>query len=188
MNLRQVVSINGMPGLYELLATKSDGAIVRNVEDKSTKFVGARQHSVSALDGIEVYTTGENMLLIDVFMEMKKNSNEKENIEVNKLDNKQVQEEFGRLFPQYDHDRVYVSDMKKMLKWFLILNRADLLNTQEEAVETHETTEAAPEPQEMKSKKESKAPDTEAEATTEEKPKKTRKPKEEKKDNLENES
>jgi Domain of unknown function (DUF5606) len=73
MKFRELVSINGMSGLFQLMATKSDGAIVKSIDDGGTKFVAARQHTVTALDGIEVFTQEDNMRLIDVFMIIKSN-------------------------------------------------------------------------------------------------------------------
>jgi hypothetical protein len=139
MNLRQIVAISGLPGLFQLLTTKSDGAIVRSIEEGTTRFVGARQHNVSALEGIEVYTNNENMRIGEVFLTMKENSAKVPALDMSKSDNKAITEHFGQLFPDYDKERVYASDMKKMVKWFYILNGKDLLNAEEE------TTEEAPE-------------------------------------------
>jgi hypothetical protein len=52
MEYREIVAITGLTGLYQLLTTKSDGAIVRNIADKSTKFISARQHNVTPLESI----------------------------------------------------------------------------------------------------------------------------------------
>lgn len=187
MNFRQLVAISGLPGLYQLMATKSDGAIVKSIEDNTTRFVGARQHSVSSLDGIEVYTETDNVRLLEVFMTMKENVGSAGEFDFTTADNVAIKEQFGKLFPAYDKDRVYVSDMKKMMKWFYILHKKDLLKTEEElaaaapAADAAATeTEAPAKPAKKAAKKESAAP---AEATevkaaketsTEEKPKKPR--------------
>jgi hypothetical protein len=140
MKFREIVSINGMSGLYQLLTTKSDGAIVKNIEEGSTKFVAARKHTVTALDGIEVFTTNENMRLFDVFLEMKNNEAAAGELVLAKADNKAMTAYFGKLFPEFDKDRVYVSDMKKMVKWFRILNAKDIL-IKEETTEEEQTIE-----------------------------------------------
>ncbi|MCX8471793.1 MAG: DUF5606 domain-containing protein, partial [Chitinophagaceae bacterium] len=127
MKFQELVSISGMPGLYQLVATKSDGAIVRSIDDNTTKFVAARSHSVTALDGIEVFTTGENIRLFDVFMTMKANTASAGEFDLAKADNKAIKAHYGKLFPEFDADRVYVSDMKKMIKWCGILDAKGLL-------------------------------------------------------------
>ncbi len=127
MDYREIVSVTGIGGLFQLIATKSDGAIVRNLGDKATKFIPARLHNVTPLESIEVYTTGENVRLHEVFEKMKEN----ESIALpdsKKADNDTVKKYFKQIFPEFDDERVYVSDMKKMVKWFEILKKNDLLS------------------------------------------------------------
>src|ERR1700685_2899395 len=70
MEYREIVAVTGLGGLYQLLTTKSDGAVVRNIADKTTKFISARQHNVTPLESIEVYTVGDNVRLQEVFTKM----------------------------------------------------------------------------------------------------------------------
>lgn len=74
MEYSRIVAVTGMPGLYEILSSKSDGAIVRSLDDETTKFVSSRVHNLSHLESIEIYTTGENVSLGDVFTAMKSSS------------------------------------------------------------------------------------------------------------------
>ena len=149
MEYREIVAVTGLGGLFQLLATKSDGAIVRNLADKTTRFISARLHNVTPLESIEVYTTGENVRLHEVFQKMKDNEATTPLADAKKADNNTIKAYFKGIFPEFDEERVYVSDMKKMLKWYDLLKENDLLNfdylkQQEEAGE--ETTEAAAEP------------------------------------------
>lgn len=129
MKFSDLVSISGLSGLYQLMGTKSDGAIVKNFDDDKTLFVSARKHEVTPLDSIEVYTQTDNVPLREVFSTFKKNEGEVEKVAVHKDGNKVIQETFGKLFPDYDKSRVYASDMKKMLKWYGILAKLELLDT-----------------------------------------------------------
>lgn len=138
MQYRELVAISGMGGLFQLLSTKSDGAIVRNLDDNTTKFVAARSHHVTPLESIEVYTNTDNVRLWDVFQAMKVNEDKAETMDVRTMDNKVVKSTFAVLFPEHDAERVYVSDMKKMIRWYGILKRLDLLNE----VEAEESEEA----------------------------------------------
>ena len=72
MEYSKLVAVTGLPGLYELLNSKTDGAIVRSLDDRSTKFVSSRVNNFSHLESIEVYTTGDNVNLVDVFNAMTK--------------------------------------------------------------------------------------------------------------------
>jgi len=182
MKFQELVSISGMPGLYQLVATKSDGAIVRSIDDNTTKFVAARSHSVTALDGIEVFTTGENIRLFDVFMTMKANTASAGEFDLAKADNKAIKAHYGKLFPEFDADRVYVSDMKKMIKWCGILDAKGLLVASvAEAEGTAEVVEEAP-TEAAKPAKKAKAPKAEkteaAEGEAPAKPKRATKKKE----------
>ena len=73
-----------------------------------------------------------------MFTHFKKNEGEVEKVAVHKEGNKVIQETFGKLFPDYDKSRVYASDMKKMLKWYGILKKLNLLDTLEESSEDGE--------------------------------------------------
>lgn len=129
MDYKEIVSVTGIGGLYQLLTSKSDGAIVRNISDKSTKFISARLHNVTPLESIEVYTTGDNVRLHEVFQKMKDaEAATPPPSESKKADNDSVKAYFNQVFPDFDQDRVYVSDMKKMLKWYHMLKENDLLN------------------------------------------------------------
>ena len=74
MEYNKIVSVTGLPGLFELLNTKSDGAIVRSLDDKTTRFASSRIHNFSHLETIEIYTVGDNVNLTEVFQAMEKNS------------------------------------------------------------------------------------------------------------------
>jgi len=138
MRFNELVAISGLGGLYQLLSTKSDGAIVRNLDDNSTKFVAARSHNVTPLDSIEVYTEADNVRLWEVFLSMRENRDALEGFDLGKADNKAIHEMFGKLFPAYDRERVYVSDMKKMIRWYSILERLGLLQEVNEEESTEE--------------------------------------------------
>ncbi len=134
MEYSKLISITGLPGLFEMVGSKTDGAIVRSLEDKTTKFVSSRVHNFSHLESIEVYTVRDNVNLIEVFQAMDKS---KEKIPAEN-DAKAVKAYFEKVYADMDFDRVYASDMKKMVKWFNILkaNEVELKLSEEETEET----------------------------------------------------
>lgn len=142
MEYREIVAVTGLPGLYQLVSTKSDGAIVRSVEDKTTKFISARKHNVTPLESIEVYTTGDNVRLSVVFQKMTEGEATVAPTSVNLNDATAIKAYFKQVFPEFDEDRVYTSDMKKMLKWYEILKANDLLRFEEPVVEEAPAAEA----------------------------------------------
>ncbi|MFN8250350.1 MAG: DUF5606 domain-containing protein [Ferruginibacter sp.] len=138
MEYNKLVSVTGLGGLFELLSSKSDGAVVRSLEDNSTKFVSSRIHNFSHLESIEVYTTKDNVNLVDVFQAMKGSKEKRPDAG----DAKAVKKYFEKVFPDMDFERVYSSDMKKMVKWYEVLEKHNIeiklseLPVQEEAEAT----------------------------------------------------
>ena len=70
MEYSNLVSISGLSGLFEMVASKTDGAIVKSLEDQTTKFVSSRVHNFSHLESIEVYTVRDNINLVELFQNM----------------------------------------------------------------------------------------------------------------------
>lgn len=131
MEYNKLISVTGMGGLFELVSSKNDGAILRSLDDKTTKFVSSRVHHFSHLESIEVYTIRENVNLVDIFKAMEASS---EALPSDK-DAKAVKAYFEKVYPDMDFERVYDSDRKKMVKWFGVLkaNNVALKLSEEEA-------------------------------------------------------
>ena len=140
MEYHKLVSVTGLGGLFELLSSKADGGVVRSLEDKSTRFVSSRKHNFSHLESIEVYTTKDNASLADLFLAMK---DSKEKIPESTSDGKQLKTYFEKVFPEMDFERVYASDMKKMVKWFDIIKKNKIEIKQRSEQEIEESDEAA---------------------------------------------
>jgi hypothetical protein len=155
MEYSKLVAISGLPGLFELINSKTDGAIVRSLDDKTTRFVSSRVHNFSHLESIEVYTTGENVNLAELFKAMDNAGGEIPD----EKDAAAIKKYFEKVYPDTDFERVYASDMKKMVKWFSILKKNNVeikLSEPEETAEEQEpvtSEEAAPEPAPKKTRK-----------------------------------
>lgn len=122
MEYNKLISVTGFSGLFELVSSKSDGAIVRSLDDNSTKFVSNRIHQFSHLESIEVYTTDENVNLSEVFKSMDAAGGELPS----EKDNKAIRQYFEKAFPSMDFERVYASDMKKMVRWFGVIKKHNI--------------------------------------------------------------
>jgi hypothetical protein len=136
MEYSKIISVTGLSGLYELVASKADGAVVRSLDDKTTKFVSSRVHNFSHLESIEVYTVKDNTVLAEVFKEIR---NSKEPIPDAKADGKALRSYFEKVYPDLDFDRVYASDMKKIISWYGILtnNNIDIKQSVQEEEDTN---------------------------------------------------
>ena len=153
MEYTKLVAVSGLPGLFELINSKTDGAIVRSLEDKSTRFVSSRIHNFSHLESIEIYTTGDNINLVELFHAMEKDGGKLPD----EKDGDAVKKYFQKVYPEMDFERVYASDMKKMVKWFDVLKKNNveikLPEQPEEEVSEEETPQAAPVAEEAPKKK-----------------------------------
>jgi len=171
MTLAEIVAITGLPGLYKVSGKRNDGLVVTSLVDDKTTFVSGRKHLFTTLDNVTMYTTGDGITLKAVLTEMKKQ--EAGNPPAAK-DDAAIKAYIEKIIPDYDKEKVYVSDMKKLLKWYEILNAKNLVEEliKEEAETVAATTEEAT--AEEKPAKKSAAKDAVA------KPKKEAKPKVEK--------
>lgn len=153
MEYSKLVSVTGLPGLYELISSKGDGAVIRSLEDGSTKFAATRSHNFSHLESIEVYTQRENVNLVEIFYAIEKAGGSLPDSK----DNTSLKKYFEKVYPEMDFERVYVSDMKKMIKWYEQLKKLKieikLTEIPEELVEEVEEEVKAPEPPKEEKKK-----------------------------------
>lgn len=190
MEYAKLIAVTGMPGLYELISSKSDGAIVRSLDDQSTKFASTRQHQFSHLESIEIYTVRDNVNLTDVLKAMEAAGE----ILPDEKNANAVKVYFEKVYPDMDFERVYSSDMKKMLKWYSVIKAKgiEIKLTEQTVDEEEELVEEVVEVEEKKPVKKSakpsqpKAEKNDAskveEKTTGEAPKKKAAPKKKKED------
>ena len=147
MDYNKIISVTGLAGLFELVTSKADGAVVRSLEDKSTKFVSSRVHNFSHLESIEIFTVKENSNLADVFNKMKTST---ESIPDTQADGKILKGYFEKVYPDLDFERVYASDMKKIIKWYGILTANNIEikeQLEDDGEQESEVTEQKPVPQ-----------------------------------------
>jgi hypothetical protein len=137
MALKKIIAIGGKPGLYELIAQTKGGFVGESLVDKKRLTVSIRA-KVSVLSEIAIYALDREVPLLEVFEAIHKKEDGKETSVSPKADKLALEEYFFSILPNYDEDRVYASDMKKILSWYnLLLNSGTL----KEALEAQETTE-----------------------------------------------
>jgi hypothetical protein len=122
MEYSKLVAVTGLPGLFELISSRGDGGVVRSLDDNKTQFISGRVHNFSHLESIEVYTQRENVNLVDVFNAMEKDGGSLPDAK----DTDAVKKYFEKVYPEMDFERVYSSDMKKMVKWFDSLKKHNI--------------------------------------------------------------
>jgi len=133
MSLDKILAISGKPGLFEIVTQTRTGAVVQSLIDRKRITVGAHSN-ISILSEIAIYTLAEEVPLRDVLKKVK-DKEEGQPTSVSHKDSKDALEEyFFNVLPNYDEDRVYPSDIKKVIQWYNLLQKNDLLG----ALETEE--------------------------------------------------
>lgn len=130
MALEKVLAISGKPGLYKLVTQTRTGFIAESLIDQKRLSIGIQQN-VSVLSEIAIYTLTEEVPLADVFRKISEKENGQETAISHKDSKDKLEEYFFEVLPDYDEDRVYVSDIKKVIQWYNLLVKNDLLNLEE---------------------------------------------------------
>jgi len=127
MNLKDLVSISGMPGLYKLVTSRPNGLVIADLDTGKTKFASSRKHQFTPLETVGIYTDTDTTELKDVFISMMKKPPP-----TGKIENSIYFEYFESVLPKFDRDKVYLSDIKKIIKWFQFMNERDLFSGKDE--------------------------------------------------------
>ena len=139
MNLSGIISIAGLPGLYKAVAQTKNGLIVESLIDKK-RIPTYANHRISSLEEISIYTTGEDRPLKAIFEAIAGKINFEAAID-HKAPEKELVAFFADSVADYDTERVHLSDIRKVIQWYNILQKNDLLKAEEV---TEKTEEAAP--------------------------------------------
>jgi uncharacterized protein DUF6852/uncharacterized protein DUF5606 len=149
MSLEKVLSISGKPGLYKLKTQTRTGFLAESLLDGKTINVSGR-HNVSLLSEIAVYTLTEEVPLREVFKKISEKEGGKETIS-HKVSKEELEEFFFGVMPDYDEDRVYASDIKKIVQWYNMLIKNGINDFSEAKEETEKTEkELSDKPKEAK--------------------------------------
>ncbi|MBL7472645.1 DUF5606 family protein [Robertkochia sediminum] len=144
MGLDKILAISGKPGLYELKAQTRSGFVAESLIDGKKISVGLR-NNVSLLSEIAIYTLTEEVPLREVFSKIAEKENGGKTAVSHKESKDKLEEYFFEVLPDYDEDRVYASDIKKVLQWYNLLNEKGVtdFSADEEEAEVSENAAAS---------------------------------------------
>ena len=137
MNLKDILSISGYSGLFHFVSQVRSGVIVEGLIDKKRMNATASAR-VSALDDIAIYTDDKEIPLKEVLRRIFKKENGQQTIDPKSPIDK-LKSYFEEIVPEYDHDKVYVSDMKKVFTWYNILLSQNMVDMEEDPKEEPKT-------------------------------------------------
>jgi len=116
MELKEILAISGQPGLFKYVARSTNGVIVESLLD-GRRMNASASSKVSALTEISIFTEGDDMPLAEVFTKIYAHTGGKEAIGHKEAPEK-LKAYFAEVLPEYDRERVHVSDMKKVFAWY----------------------------------------------------------------------
>ena len=136
MDISEIVSIAGQSGLFKVISQTKNGFIAESLTDKKRIPVYASQKVVS-LENISIFTTGEDQPLEDVLKKVMESLKGEKAFDAGKASNDELKKQMENVLPEYDKDRVYVSDIKKLFQWYNMLHDGGLLTKEKKADEKH---------------------------------------------------
>lgn len=127
MVIDKMVAVSGLPGLYKLVATKSNGLLVSDPDTNKTRFCSVRTHQFTPMQTVAIYTDQDTIDIKSVFKNMNDLA-ESHPVPNPNAPQQELKAYFAVIIPDYDRERVYHSDMKKVVKWFLFLKDRGMID------------------------------------------------------------
>lgn len=138
MEFSKIIAVSGKPGLYSAISQTKTGFIVESLTEKK-RFPISSANNVSLLENIAIYTFDEEVPLLEIFKSMYEKEEGKEALS-HKESGKKLTEYFSEVLPDFDDERVYTSNIKKVIQWYNILVNAgmDFSKVESEQEDTEE--------------------------------------------------
>ena len=131
MKLKNVIAVSGHPGLMTLVSSRNNGLILKDPVTGKTSFFSVRTHQFTPLETVGIYTMTDTVDLKDVFKTMMEKMSDHPPVSI-KSSGPELMSYFSGIVPDYDKDRVYPGDVKKVIKWFNNLNEIGYLTASDE--------------------------------------------------------
>lgn len=138
MELKDIISISGMPGLHKIIGRNQNGLIVETLDATKKRFATNMRQRISILSDIAIFTNEGEMKLWEVLKNAKAAVDAGQTIADQKSDNDTIKNSMSVLVPDYDKEKVYISDMKKLLTWYHTVK--DIVDYEKLGVEPEEET------------------------------------------------
>lgn len=135
MNLQKLVAVSGRAGIYKMAANRADGLIIEDIDNGKRFFAPSRKHQFTPLESISIYVDTEESTveLKKVFINMLTQIDSNPLVD-SKASAEEIKAYFEQVLPEYDREKVLISDIKKLVKWFDFLHARNMLSlpTEEE--------------------------------------------------------
>jgi len=123
MELENILSVTGLTGLYKLVTTRSNGIVIEDLDSGKKTFISMRKHQFTPLESIGIYTYTDVIDIKDVFSKM---DELRDDVPVAKAQGQELHDFFRTVLPDFDENRVHLSDIRKVVKWYWFLKERGL--------------------------------------------------------------
>ena len=136
MDWKEIAAVSGKSGLFNVVKPTRAGFILESIDENKKRFIAGPSTRVSVLHEISIYTEDEAVALSEVMVKIKKENGEIA-IDTKKADGAELMDFLKSVVPDYDEEKVYASDVKKLINWYGIINKyyPDLLEEAESVIE-----------------------------------------------------
>lgn len=130
MNIENLVSVSALPGLHKIVANRDNGLIVEDLETGKTRFCSSRKHQFSPMETIAIFTDDDDSEKLEVIFQTMMDTKAKNPIPAPNGSSADLKSYFENILPNYDKDKVHVSHIKKVIKWYNQLDKSGLLTAE----------------------------------------------------------
>ena len=129
--MKDIIAVSGVAGLHKLVSSRNNGLMLEDLDSGKTRFYSVRKHQFTPLETVAIYTMMDTVELKEIFNSMRTKAAELPIVAAN-APSSEIIGYFSEILPDYDRDRVYLSDIKKVIKWYRKLEEKGLLISDEE--------------------------------------------------------
>lgn len=131
MNLDDILAVSGESALFKVFTNKQNGLVLQNMQTGMRKFYPSRRYNFMPLVTVAIYTEDDSLPLDKVFQRILDKQSDLPTIPSNSSDS-ELKAYFAEIIPEYDRDRVFTRDMKKVVRWFTFLHSQGTFTSEEE--------------------------------------------------------
>jgi len=130
MNIENLVSVSGLSGLHKIVANRDNGLIVEDLESGKTRFCSSRKHQFSPMETIAIFTDDDESEKLEIIFQSMMDQKGKNPVPAPNGPATDLKAYFEKILPNYDKDKVHISHIKKVIKWYNQLDKTGLLTAE----------------------------------------------------------
>ena len=130
MNIENLVAVSALPGLHKIIANRDNGLIVEDIETGKSRFCSSRKHQFSPMETIAIFTDDDDSEKLENILQTMMDQVKSNPVPAAKASGADLKTYFEKILPTYDRDKVHVSHIKKVIKWYHLLDKKGFLTAE----------------------------------------------------------